>query len=305
MDPLSDAVAVMRSGRPHSARVRYSAPFGRQFPAVDGAGFHIVLRGHCWLFPPVGNPVPLGPGEVAFLPRGSAHGLADNPSTPLHNADESLVEAGPDPDGDNADTILACGAYMLDRAHWHPLFDELPDLMHICPRASNHAALRAAVDLLDIEMETARPGTGAMLPALLDVLLLHLLRAWFDEESTTGTAEGWIAALRDPPVTAALDALHAEPGYPWTVAELAACGGLSRATFARRFTTLAGRPPLTYLTWWRMTLAARLLRSSDMTLADVASRVGYTSEFAFAIAFKRHYGQPPGRYRRAEHDEVT
>ncbi|MCK2238837.1 helix-turn-helix transcriptional regulator [Crossiella sp. S99.2] len=92
--------------------------------------------------------------------------------------------------------------------------------------------------------------------------------------------------------------MHQNPAHPWTVAKLAAEARLSRAPFARRFTTLVGQPPLTYLTWWRMTTAARLLRTSADPLTSIAARVGYTSEFAFATAFKRAFGTPPGRYRR-------
>jgi AraC-like DNA-binding protein len=93
--------------------------------------------------------------------------------------------------------------------------------------------------------------------------------------------------------------MHRDPARPWTVASLAAEAGLSRAPFARRFTALLGRPPLTYLTWWRMTTAARLLRESDAPLAAIAAEVGYGSEFAFAAAFKRRHGVAPGRFRRS------
>nr|BFE79932.1 hypothetical protein GCM10020093_025330 [Planobispora longispora] len=41
-----------------------------------------------------------------------------------------------------------------------------------------------------------------------------------------------------------------------------------------------------------------LLRTTDTPIGEVASRIGYTSEFAFANAFKRHYGTAPGKYRR-------
>jgi AraC-like DNA-binding protein len=129
-------------------------------------------------------------------------------------------------------------------------------------------------------------------PALLDVLLLHVLRTWFAEHDA-----GWAAALHDPVVSAALAAIHGEPAGQWTVAGLAARGGLSRAAFARRFTALVGQPPLAYLTWWRMTLAAKRLHESDRPLAAVAREAGYTSEFAFAHAFTRLHGEPPGRYR--------
>ncbi|MET1074495.1 MAG: AraC family transcriptional regulator [Umezawaea sp.] len=297
MDVLSDAVLAMRTGRPHSARVRRSTPFGRQLPPVAGAGFHVVLQGRCWLLPPGGDPIPVAPGEVVLLPRGSGHGLADTPSTPLARETAPPAEVRPDDGEAPTDTIMLCGAYLLDQARPHPLFTELPDVIHLSARAGRHPALRATLDLLDLELDRARPGSGAMLPALLDVLLLHVLRAWLDERAGENAA-GWAAALHDTAVAAALGAIHDEPGRQWTVAELGARAGLSRAAFARRFSTLVGQPPLTYLTWWRLTLAARLLRDSDTPLAVVARKVGYTSEFAFAHAFKRHHGQPPGRFRR-------
>jgi AraC-like DNA-binding protein len=134
------------------------------------------------------------------------------------------------------------------------------------------------------------------MPALLDTLLLYILRAFFEEVSCAATG-GWAAALGDEAVTAALQEIHGDPAHPWTVEELGARAGLSRAAFARRFTTLVGQPPLGYLTWWRMTTAGRLLRESDAPLRTIAQQAGYLSEFAFAKAFKREYGLSPGRYR--------
>jgi AraC-like DNA-binding protein len=317
MDVLSDAVAAMRTGRPHSARVQRPASFGRRFPPVEGAGFHVVLQGTCWLIPPAGEPIALGVGDVVFLPRGSGHGLADSPSTPLSEAlvtplvdvqlghDDESVPFDPGRSvGSGAGMVMLCGAYLLDRSRSHPLLGELPDVVHLPARVGRHPALRAAVDLLGAELERARPGADGVVPALLDLLLLYILRAWFDEQSDHDTASGWAAALHDPSVAAALRAIHGDPGRPWTVAELGAQAGLSRAAFARRFTTLVGRPPLAYLTWWRMTIAARLLHDSDALLGAVARQVGYTSEFAFAHAFKREYGSAPGGFRRSRGAKV-
>ncbi|MFI0976126.1 AraC family transcriptional regulator [Streptomyces sp. NPDC021093] len=247
---------------------------------------------------------------MAFLPHGAAHGLADSPSTPLVDAVATSPAEIPPPgqddngpatgrtDGSAATTVMLCGAYLLDRSRAHPLLDDLPEVIHLPARVGRHPGLRAAVDLLGGELEQPRSGSDAMLPALLDVLLLHILRAWFDEQSADA-ATGWAAALRDPAVAAGLRAIHSDPGRQWTVAELAARGGLSRAAFARRFAALVGQPPQAYLTWWRMTLATRLLREGDATLAAVARKVGYTSEFAFAHAFKREYGTAPVGFRRS------
>jgi transcriptional regulator GlxA family with amidase domain len=175
----------------------------------------------------------------------------------------------------------------------------LPELIHLPAHLGRHPELRSTVALLATELEHPRLGTDAVVPALLDTLLLHTLRAWLDRQADRPETTGWAAALNDPPIAAALQAMHDDPARPWTVATLAASAGLSRTPFARRFTALLGQPPLTYLTWWRMTTAAGLLRQSDAPLVRVATEVGYASEFAFAAAFKRHHGTAPGRYRRS------
>lgn len=313
MDVLSDAVTAMRAGRPHSARVVWPASFGRRFPPVQAAGFHVVLQGSCWLIPSDGAPITFGVGDVVFLPRGSPHGLADSPSTPLVDAPApALADGRTDANGGSppagrgpasgagSATVMLCGAYLLDRSRSHPLLGELPDIVHLPARVGSHPALRAAVNLLGGELERPHPAADAAVPALLDLLLLYILRAWFDEQADQQNANGWAAALRDPAVAAALRAIHGDPGRRWTIEKLGRHAGLSRAALARRFTTLVGQPPLAYLTWWRMTLAARLLRDSDGPLSAVARQVGYTSEFAFAHAFKREHGTPPGRYRRTD-----
>src|SRR5690606_6544236 len=143
-----------------------------------------------------------------------------------------------------------------------------------------------------------RPGTDAVVTSLLETLQLYILRAWSATAGEACAHTGWAAALADPVVSKALDAIHRDPARRWTVESLGACAGMSRAAFARRFTSLVGRPPLAYLTWWRLATAARMLRESDASVAEVAARVGYGSEFAFSAAFKREYGLPPGRYRR-------
>ncbi|WP_058043339.1 AraC family transcriptional regulator [Streptomyces roseifaciens] len=302
MDVLSDAIAAMRTGLPHSSRSVKRAPWGVRFPASDGSGFHVVLQGSAWLLPPDGaEPVRLGPGDVVFLAHGYGHGLADDPGTPLEDARSkpdgswpSLRDRGP-VRGD--DTLMLCGAYRLNKARAHPLLTDLPPFIHLPARIGAHDRLRAAIELLGAELADPQPGSDAVVPALLDTLLLYLLRTWWmtkrPEESS-----GWAAALGDPAVTAALHAIHDDPAHPWTVEELAARAALSRAAFARRFTALVGQPPLAYLTWWRMTTAGRLLREGDAPLRTVAERAGYTSEFAFAKAFKREYGVAPGRYRK-------
>ena len=300
MDVLSDVISAMRIGKPHSSRTHKRAPWGMRFGAFAGAGFHVVLQGSCWLFPSAGEPVGLTVGDVVFLPRAGVHGMADSRTTSLADTRaQSLPDFEAEPqNGSGAPTLLLCGAYLLDQGRMHPLLAELPEIVHLPARVGSHPSLRAALDLLGNELEAPRQGTGAVIPALLDMLLLYILRAWLDEQA--GHAHvGWAAALGDPAIAAALRGIHREPERQWTVAGLGALAGLSRAAFARRFATLLGQPPAAYLTWWRMTMAARLLAESDAPLSTVATRVGYTSEFAFAKAFKREFGVAPGGYRRS------
>jgi AraC-like DNA-binding protein len=275
MDVLSDTITAMRTGRPHSTLTRHSAPWSSRFSDGDAAGFHVVLRGSARFLPPDARaePIELGAGDIVFMTRERGHELS-----------------GESP------AVLLCGAYVLDQARPHPLLAELPDVFHLrAGDGGDDSSLRAAIDLLWREHETQRPGGGAVVPALLDMLLLYIIRTWLDTHPSTG----WATALNDPAIARALRAIHHDPARGWTVETLGAEAGLSRAAFSKRFTALVGQSPLVYVTWWRMVQAARLLRGTDVPLAAVAQRTGYQSEFAFARAFKREYGISPGSYRKA------
>ncbi|WP_037305682.1 AraC family transcriptional regulator [Amycolatopsis orientalis] len=292
MDVLSEVLSVMRTGRPRSFVETWHAPWALRFPAVPGAvGFRVVVRGHCVVLPHRSAPVRLEPGDVVLLPHGEGHVLADSAASAT-NA-RPCAPTAVDPGGTGAVTVTLCGAYELSPAGMHPLLRDLPEIVHLTTH--DRPELKAAVELLTGELTRPGLGTDGVIPALLDTLLHYALRAWVETTET-----GWATAFTDPAVAAALAAMHRQPAHPWTVASLAALAGLSRAPFAKRFTDLTGGPPLRYLTWWRMTTAARLLRTTDAPLNTIAAKVGYHSEFAFATAFKRHYGTPPGRYRRSD-----
>jgi AraC-like DNA-binding protein len=302
VDILTDALTSMRTGNPVSARTDCRAPWGLRFSEQAGAGFHVVLGGTCWLIDPAGGRTALGPGDIVFVRRGREHVLADDPASPVTDYRTDLSwPVSPLPsapaEGDGPLTSLLCGSYHLDQERPHPLVSALPDLIHLPARRGRHLALTSAIDMLGAELERPGPGADGIVAQLIDLLLLYILRAWLDEQPADAAA-GWAAALRDPAIAPALKSIHADPGRPWTVEGLGDSVGLSRAAFARRFTALVGEPPLAYLTRWRMTTAAGLLRHSETPLGVVGGRVGYGSEFAFAKAFKRAYGVPPGQYRR-------
>ncbi|WP_067794812.1 AraC family transcriptional regulator [Nocardia beijingensis] len=296
MDILSEAIAAIRTGSPASGLFIRHAPWGRRYPVVPGAGFHVVLQGSCWVVPPDGEPMALGAGDVLFMPRGADHDLVDSLDSPV--TETALPGEPREIVGPGVRTALLCGAYELGRGRTHPILDELPEFIHLPARPGRHPALRGAVDLLAAEIAEPRQGSDAAVPAILETLLLFILRAWFDEQADLRSS-GWAGAFADPAVAAVLRAVHEEPARAWTVADLGDIAGVSRATLARRFLATVGEPPLAYVTRWRMLTAARLLRDTDSSLAAVARRVGYTSEFAFAKAFKREYGLAPGGYRRA------
>lgn len=308
MDVLSSVVETMRTGTPTSYRVRFEPPFGRSYPVQPGAGFHVVLQGSCWLRPYKSDPVQLNVGDVVLLPHGYEHGLSSTPDgeliledsqpSPAEQATSCVIRIGPDGPSDGVPCEMVCGVYQLDRSRPHMLLDELPEVIHLPARLGHHPSLRGAIELFSAELEELRPGAEALAPNLLEIILVLILRTWLAEQPCPAGEPGWASAMRDPAISTALDAIHSDPGRPWTVESLGAEAGLSRAAFARRFAGLLSMPPLTYLTWWRMTVAARLLRDTDRPLNSIAREIGYASEFAFANAFKREFGRAPGQYRR-------
>ncbi|MEV6280128.1 AraC family transcriptional regulator [Nocardia sp. NPDC051832] len=299
MDILSEVLATARTGSPASGMFVRHAPWGRAYPRIEGAGFHVVLRGSCWLTRPEADPIALGAGDAVFMPRGIAHGLVDQPGTALSET------AGPADvrhvDGPGAAAVLLCGSYQLAADRTHPMLAELPEVVHIPARLGAHPALRATVELLADELSDTRPGSDAAVPPLLELLLLYILRAWLSD-AAAHEISGWAAAFVDPGISAALRCIHEDPSRGWTVESLGTRAGLSRAAFAKRFTALVGEPPLAYLTRWRMITAVRLLRDTAAPLAVIARNTGYGSEYAFSKAFKREYGTAPGQYRNSAGD---
>ncbi|GLY86733.1 AraC family transcriptional regulator [Actinoallomurus iriomotensis] len=275
MDVVSDAISAVRLGHPSSERVRKSCSWCTRLDPFGGAGFHVVLKGGCRLLPDDGAPVSLGVGDAVLLPHGTGHVLTERPQ--------------------RGETEILCGRYRLDCSRIHPLLAEMPQVVHLPSRVGGHRELRAAIDLLAGELDERLPGACVALPHLLDLLLVYMIRAWMTE----ATSGAWPRVLGDPVTAGALRALHSDPAAPWTTERLAAEVNVSRPTLARRFTTLVGRPPMAYLTWWRIILTATLLRDTSETLASIAGRVGYGSPYALSHAFQREFGTTPGRYRKA------
>ncbi|WP_075738598.1 MULTISPECIES: AraC family transcriptional regulator [Actinoalloteichus] len=266
-----------------------------------------VVRGQAWVVPDTGSAIELAAGDVAIVRGPGPYTVADDPATPpqavIHPGQRCTTPAGEpllglrdlgvrtwgaDPNGS---TMMLTGTYQMHGEVSRRLLTALPGLVVLrddewdCP----------LLPLLSDEIVKDAPGQTAVLDRLLDLLLIAVLRAWFDRPEARAPA--WYRAQSDPVVGPALRILHNEPARPWTVATLAAATGVSRASLARRFHEQVGEPPMRFLTGWRLAVAADLLRSPDETIGSVARKVGYSSSFALSTAFKREHGLSPTQYR--------
>lgn len=191
--------------------------------------------------------------------------------------------------------MFLCGAYRLSGDVGSGLLNALPQVLTLS--ASVGDPLRDVIGLLSRELASPEPGQPTVLDRLLDILLILAIRASFREGAT---APRWYQASADPRLKAALQSIHEDAGRPWSVPELAKISGLSRTAFARTFGDALGQTPMQYLTDWRTTLARDYLRNGELAPAKIADLIGYGSPYAFAAAFRRHHGCPPGAWRQQE-----
>jgi AraC-like DNA-binding protein len=273
----------------------------------EGAVFHGVTAGTCWLRLDDQPPQQLFVGDVVLLPAGDEHVLASAPRGPATTLDRMAKQKLIDAEGQirlsTADptTQVMCATYTEEEA-LHPLLGLLPRVVVV--RAHDaHKPLAALMQLMRTEQRSSGLGSAAVLDRLVDLLLVFVIREWLESADTDPPS--WLTALRDPALAEILARIHADPAAPWTVERLAATGGVSRATLARRFAESVGESPSAYLTRWRLHVAARMLRTTDHSVGRIARAVGYTSEYAFSRAFSRAWGTAPGRFRRANSAELV
>lgn len=245
------------------------------------AWFHLIDQGCCWLTVQDAAPVRLEPGDLVVMPRGSAHVL-----TPISEADGTVSADG--------FTTMLCGEFHFESTTGNPVMAGLPDVMHVHGGESGNA-YRTLAALLVQEAGQSGFGTQAVVDKLADALFVMALRQYL---AGTSARRGLFAALADPRLKRALDAIHRHPGKDWTVASLADEALLSRTAFAERFAEVLEETPYQYLTRWRMAQALTLLRDPRLSTAHVAERLGYQTEAAFRRSFKRVHGFGPGSVRR-------
>ncbi|MBA9004125.1 AraC family transcriptional regulator [Thermomonospora cellulosilytica] len=307
MDALAGLLDGPRARGAFLLRAVLDAPWSMRVQDRAPLTLVALLRGHAWVRPDGGEPVRGDAGDIAVIRGPDPYTVADDPDRRpdivIHpngrctalDGRELFQEMslgvrswGTGPDGAHQ---MLVGTYQMEGEVSRRLLEALPPLLMI-PAETAGTPL---VGLLGAEMAVDRPGQAVVLDRLLDLLLITSLRAWFDRERDAAPA--WYRAHADPVVGRALRLIHDQPAHPWTVASLADRVGVSRAALARRFTALVGEPPMTYLTGWRLALAADLLREPDATVDKVARRVGYSTPFALSSAFKRVRGVSPREFR--------
>ncbi|MEV6367344.1 AraC family transcriptional regulator [Micromonospora musae] len=296
MDPLEEVLALVGVTSQLSAALAAGGRWALRFDPPGGVKFNAVRRGSCLLrVDGVPEPVALAAGDCFLLTRPRAFTLAGDPDTPpepagpiFQTAADGVARAGT---GD--DVLLIGGAFSFTERARTLLLDALPPVIHVPAATPEAATVRWAVGEIDTELRAAPLGGTLVAEHLALVMLIRILRLHL---ARTG-GSGWLAGLTDPVLAPALRAMHTHPAQPWTVATLARVAAVSRSTLAARFKEVVGRSPVEYLTGWRIELAADRIRRGDDTLAGVARAVGYGSESALSVAFKRTTGLTPRAYR--------
>ena len=304
-DLLSDVFATLRLGSDLYFRADLAGAFSVLVPAERRlVRFHYVRRGSCWLRDTVGGlRLQLAEGDLAVLPNGGAHILADTADREADSLAAVLAAAPLGADGvlrygRGAGRVeLLCGFCRFDEAIDHPVLAELPPLLLLRPaELGSEPWTVAALRLLGLESELGGQGMQGILTRLLEILFIQTVRQM--RNAAGEDAPGYMAALADPQLSKVLYALHTAPEADWTVSDLARLAGMSRARFAEKFTRRVGLPPMGYLTRWRLMQARRLLRESTLSTEEIAERCGYASLPSFTRRYKAAFGIGPGAYRR-------
>jgi AraC-like DNA-binding protein len=307
LDSLRDTLKSVDPLQAHLVRARASGgvfaksvarpPWGLRLPGTIQLTVHAVIKGRMWLWhDDPRSATELTPGQVALVRGGRDHFIAHRPNARCLSPEQFQARHADDEgDLEPATSVFLCGAYVLSGDVGRGLLEALPPVLTLSAAADG--SLQSVISLLSSELAGSELGQQTVLDRLLDILLVLAIRASFQQGEH---APRWYQASVDSRLAPALNVMHGDAAHAWTVPELAAISGLSRAAFARAFQLALGQAPMQYLTEWRMTLARDHLRASELTLTEIGTRTGYGSPYAFAAAFRRHHGLPPGQWRQRE-----
>ena len=311
-DPLGEALHFLRMSGAFYCRSEFTAPWGLTLPPLpEYLWFHVVTSGAMWLDADQERSALLQPGDLALVTHGAGHRLQSEPGAPAPGILDLEREEVSDRyeilrhGGGGALTRSMCGAVRFDHPAARNLVAALPEIIRIeAVNAPEMDWMQGTLRLIAAETKQMRPGGEAVVTRLGDILVIQAIRSWIESDSTAQT--GWLGALRDPQIGRALALIHGDPAREWTVASLADELAMSRSAFAARFSEQVGEPVIQYVTRWRMQVATNALQEEGATVAELANRLGYRSEAAFARAFKRVVGAAPGSIKRsAEADALV
>jgi AraC-like DNA-binding protein len=299
VDPLSDVLSLLKPQSYVSGGFSVAEDIAIQFPKHQGIKFYAMLSGQCWLcMEGTAEPVLLTTGDCFLLPRGLPFSLTTNLKLEPVDFRDYLARCRQEnavPNIQPGDHYLAGGHFLLSGSHAEILLQSLPPVVHI-RKESDKAAMRWSLERMREELRDPQPGGSLITQQLAYMMLIQALRLHLAEGEKAGV--GWLFALADKQMAAALACIHDNPGHPWTLEKLAERIGMSRSVFALRFKQMVGTTPMEYLTRWRMLLAAQRLTSSNEPVSVIALSLGYASESAFSKAFRREMVRSPRQYRR-------
>jgi AraC-like DNA-binding protein len=273
--------------------------------------YHFVIEGGAIVDLADGQSLELKPGDIVIFPHGDPHHMSSGKaatrpfpnygiSAKIKGRDLSPLHAG----GGGDISRFVCGYMTCDPYLSRPILSGLPPVFKVNIRTDHSGQwLENSILHLVDEAASGRVGSEAMLAKLSEALFVDTLRRYVAGLSDQQT--GWLAGTRDAVVGKCLGLLHGRIAHPWTIADLADEVGISRSALVERFTRYLSEPPMTYLTRWRLQLAARSLERTSRGVAEIAADVGYESEAAFNRAFKREFGLPPGRYRSSHRNALA
>jgi len=278
-----------------SRRISGAGRWGVRYSAFGQPSFCAVLEGSCRLTVDGHRPLTLEAGDFILLPTTPGFTMSGFEPGRLEGFDphvraKVLGETRHGRRGGRPDVRLLGGWFVFESPDTALLVSLLPSLVHV--RGVDR--LSTLVRLVGEEASEGRPGRDLVLTRLVEVMLIEALRATPGDNAPPGLLPG----LADARLASAMRQMHGQLARSWTVAQLAKTAGLSRSAFFDRFTRTVGMPPMEYLLAWRMAVAKDLLRRNDVSVGEVAERVGYGSASTFSTAFSRHVGRPPGRYAR-------
>jgi AraC-like DNA-binding protein len=301
MDPLSDVLSLLKLHSYACGGFDVGGDLCIQFLKHVGIKCYAVVSGQGWLLVEgVSDPVQLKAGDCFLLPRGRPFCLASELGLPpvdfsalRGNAKNGTVSSY---NGGGKFSVVG-GHFALSANHASILLGVLPPVVHL-QKELDKAVLRWSIERLMAELREPQPGSLLIAQHLAHMMLLQALRLHLSNASHGQV--GWLFALADKQMGAAITALHEEPGHRWTLQELAERVGMSRSTFAQRFKDTVGESPMEYLTRWRMLVAGDKLINSTDPVSVISLALGYESEAAFSTAFKRVMGCSPRQYGRGD-----